>query len=132
MFRFRRWLVPTLFGPAAGAWIAATIFAVAGYTDPKLGDAFQNWVLGMALGTVIGLGMSAAFTAVDVALLKASARLLPTGARAWWCGLASVPALFIVWRLWPGGADAAFWVVPPLLVALGGRLLASPRSGGRR
>jgi hypothetical protein len=127
MFRFRRWVVPTLVGPVAGAWIAVTIYALAGYHDPKLGDVFQSWVLGMVVGTAFGAGMAVALVAVDVALLRLRVRLLPTGAPAWWSALASVPSLFVAWRAWPGGVDLAFWVFPPLATAAVVRLLASPR-----
>jgi hypothetical protein len=79
--RLSSWLVPTFGGCVGATWIAVTLLAIFGPTEPLLGGRFMNWVVGMLIATPLALLLVGALIAVDVLLLRW--RRIPVGRRAW-------------------------------------------------
>src|SRR5437879_4790926 len=79
------WAVPILVGPFGGAAAFATLKAIQYAFHGGLG----LWVVYMLLAVPLGIAQVLVFAAVDVALLRAKLRALPTGREAWWMAFAA-------------------------------------------
>src|SRR5437764_746474 len=74
------WLVPTFGGCVGTTWIAVTLLAIFGPTEPLLGGRFSNWIVAMLVATPLALVLVIALCLADIALVKW--RRIPTGRRA--------------------------------------------------
>jgi hypothetical protein len=98
------WIRTAIAGPALGAlsFVTVSVF-VFGWTDPKFGGRFGNWLMGMAAGGVLALLLAAALLGADVFLLRLGLRRPPEGARAFAGGVAAPVLVFGCYLLVPPG-----------------------------
>jgi hypothetical protein len=126
------WLLPAFLGPLAAVLVFNTCSVLLGHTDPLLGDALSNWVIGMIVGAVLAALLSVALVAADLLLRRRGLRGLPTGWRAWSSACAALPCAMAAWEVVrPGdfaGVPFVFALVVPILAsALALRFAFSPR-----
>jgi hypothetical protein len=91
------WVAPAILGPLASAWVGITLLALVGPTEPLLGSRFWNWVISMALGSLLALLLGSSLLAADVVLARW--RALPTGPRAWVMGAGAPWLLALAYQL---------------------------------
>ena len=99
-----RWARGTLLGPMITVWILITLAAGAESIDGLAdwvglsGRFTDEWWLAMLLGSFWASTLAVALVAVDVTLLRAKRRALPTGFRGWFGALLS-PFVVAIWQL---------------------------------
>lgn len=99
MTSFGDWLKPTLLGPLLTTWGLTTLGSVLVGMHALSGGRFDNWLVGMLAASFFGAALGVLLIGVDVLLLKAKMRALPTGARAWISSLLSPLGVFFIWSL---------------------------------
>lgn len=107
------WFRPLLVGTFLGAWGFAT---VSGF----LKGGVPTWMLYLFLANAFAAGQVMVLGLVDIVLLKAKVRALPTGREAWLMAMA-IPAIVGAWRMF---ASSSWWVLGPMfVVSVGVRLV---------
>ena len=111
------WCVPVLAGPFVGASAFATLKAIL--------HAFQGglglWIVYMLLCIPLAVAQVIVFFAVDVALLRAKLRALPTGREAWWMAIAGPLVVGLMTGLFPKPQpqpEPAFFGIIIVLIAI--------------
>ncbi len=99
MTSFGDWLKPTLLGPLLSVWGLTTLGSVLVGMEALSGGRFDNWLVGMLVATFFGAGLGVLLIAIDVLLLRAKVRSLPTGARAWISSVLAPFGVFFIWSL---------------------------------
>lgn len=99
MTSFGDWLKPTLLGPLLTTWALTTLGSILVGMHVLSGGRFDSWLLGMLFASFFGAGLGVLLIAVDVLLLKAKLRSLPTGARAWISSSLSPLGVFFILSL---------------------------------
>jgi hypothetical protein len=139
--RIGAWFSALFFGSFLGAWAFATLGAL---VEPRFSWKWLpyvgtvKWLVYMAVFTLVALTQALVLGAVDIVLLKAGVRMLPTGWRAWACAFFAPAAVGATLRIFPTVLGFAFapWLLSALgvllAVAIGMRLLfgekiASPK-----
>lgn len=129
MTSFGPWLKPTLLGPLLTTWGLTTLGSVLVGMHALSGGRFDNWLVGMLVASFFGAGLGVLLVAIDVLLLRAKLRSLPTGARAWISSLLSPLGVFFIWSL-PflpppeSVAGTVLFIVAPMTAAcFGARML---------
>lgn len=100
------WFRPLLFGTFLGAWAFAT---VSGF----LKGGVPTWMLYLFLANAFAAGQVLVLALVDVVLLRAKVRALPTGREAWLMAM-MIPTAVGLWRAF---ASSSWWVLGPMFVA---------------
>lgn len=136
MTSFGDWLKPTLLAPLLTTWGFTTLGAVLVGMHALTGGRFDNWLVGMLAASFFGAGLGVLLIAVDVLLLKAKLRSLPTGARAWLSSSLTPVGVFGIWSLpfLPPPQSVlglVLFVVGPMVSAcFGARLLFGAKPSG--
>ncbi len=111
MTSFGPWLKPTLLGPLLTSWgymsLGIWLLGVATITGGHLDD----WLIAMLWASAFGCMLGVTSIAVDVALLAAKMRSLPTGVRAWLTSLLAPVGVIFIWQL-------PIWNPPESVLAL--------------
>lgn len=122
MTSFAPWLKPTLLGPLLTSWAYMTFGTWLMGTAAITGGTLDDWAIGMVWASAFGCMLGVATVAVDVLLLRARLRRLPTGVRAWASSLLSPLGVVLVLQL-------PFWG-PPETVAGFVAMFAGSMFGG--
>jgi hypothetical protein len=99
------WILPTWIAPWLSTYGAVTLFAALGIDWGLIGK-IAGWAVGMLLGSVWALAFCLMLTLLDVVLLAAKVRTLPSGGRAWAATLAAPLGVFGIYAVAP---PHSFW-----------------------
>ncbi len=99
MTSLRDWLKPTLLGPLFTTWALTTLGSLLVGMAALTGGRFDGWLTGMLVGSFFGSGLGVLLVGVDVLLLRAKMRQLPTGGRAWISSCLVPLGVFMIWSL---------------------------------
>lgn len=99
MTSLRDWLKPTLLGPLLTTWGMITLGSLLVGMHALSGGRFDSWLTGMLFASFFGAGLGVLLVGVDVLLLRAKLRQLPTGGRAWISSLLTPLGVFLIWSL---------------------------------
>jgi hypothetical protein len=91
------WCVPILAGPFIGASAFATLKAILYIFHGGIG----LWIVYILLAIPLAIAQVIVFAAVDIALLRAKLRALPTGRPAWWMAIAAPMLVGLATGLFP-------------------------------
>jgi hypothetical protein len=109
------WCVPVLAGPFVGASAFATLKAILYAFHGGLG----LWLVYLLLSIPLAVAQVVVFFAVDIALLRAKLRALPTGRDAWWMAIAGPVVVGLMTGLFPKPQpQPAFFGIIIVLIAI--------------
>ena len=125
MQSFSSWLKPTLLGPLLTLWLLTTAGAFLIGMQALSGGMIDSWLVGMLWATFFGSTLGVILVGVDVALLKAKVRRLPTGLQAWIGGVLTPFGVFSLWQLpFFGQPETVLGLVAFLMLPMVGAALA--------
>jgi hypothetical protein len=109
------WFTPVLIGPFVGASSFATMKALLYLWQ----GGFGLWIVYMFFAVPLAAAQVIVFSAVDVGLLRAKLRALPTGREAWWMAVAAPMLVALLTGIFPKPQPApAFFGLIVVLLAL--------------
>ena len=91
--RLGRWLGPTLFGPALGAWALVVGHAL------LTGASFASVMAELLLASVMAALLALVLLLADFALLATRLRRPPTGSRGWISAMLAGGMAVVLWRV---------------------------------
>ena len=91
--RLGRWLGPTLFGPAIGAWAFVLVHAL------LTGGSFASVMAELVLASVMAVALAGVLLLADFALLATRLRRPPTGSRGWISSMLAGGVAVVLWRV---------------------------------
>jgi hypothetical protein len=91
------WFTPVLIGPFVGAGSYATMKALLHFWQ----GGFALWIVYLFFAVPLAMAQVIVFSAVDVGLLRAKLRMLPTGREAWWMGVAAPMIVALMVGIFP-------------------------------